>query len=175
MEYIFVLVGPFFFSQTLFSVYSFLEGSTTSVWKESYPNITGKSFIYFSFQFSQFPQSCSLPLNVNQLFNTEFLQSAQHHLWATFHKMLFPYTLRIVNIITSYNEGYTFRCLPCSEIVVKANSFIERALGFSMHCLRDTVFIMALLSSYFPTDAQRKPRTLMYPKAAICKVGTEYL
>jgi hypothetical protein len=89
--------------------------------------------------------------------------------------MLFPYTLRIVNIITSYNKRYTLRCFACSEIVVKKNLFIERALGFSMHCLRDTVFIMALLSSYFPTDAQRKPRALVFPNGGICKVRTEYL
>jgi hypothetical protein len=58
---------------------------------------------------------------------------------------------------------------------VKANVFVEGVLGFSMHSLRDTVFIVALLSCYFPTDAQRKPRALMYPKGGICKVRTESL
>jgi hypothetical protein len=80
-----------------------------------------------------------------------------------------------VNLITSYNEGYTASCPACSEILVKVNLFVECALGFSMPCLRDTVFIMALLYSCFPTDAQRKHRVLVFPRGGICKVRTEYL
>jgi hypothetical protein len=58
---------------------------------------------------------------------------------------------------------------------VRVNVFVKVVLGYRMPCLRDTVFILALLSSYFPTDAQRKPRYLMYPKGGICKVRTESL